>query len=1430
MASRKKGTTSQEPIAVIGMSCIFPQAEDVKKFWHNILNGVNAIWDPAEKWEAERYLKSGRITTPRGGYLGDLFRFDPSEFGIMPNSIDGGEPDQLLALQVAKRALEDAGSRYLDNDFDHGDTGIILGHSTYYHRGQVNIAQHNICFDQTLEILQAAIPGLTEEQREKIGVVLKSQLPQFNADMCPSEVPNVMTGRIANRLNFMGPNYLVDAACASSLLAVNAAVNELRSGNSRMMLAGGVNASLPAEVCVIFTLLDALSERGKVRPFEEGSDGTLLGEGLGVVVLKRLTDALEDGDRVYAIVHGVGQSSDGKGLGLLAPNEKGEILAMRRAYEQTGIDPASISLIEAHGTGIPLGDKTEISALESILGKRQGPQGNVAIGSVKSMISHCIPAAGMASMIKMCLALYHKVLPPTLCDKINPELGIGQTPLYINNTVRPWISKPGIPRRAAINSFGFGGVNAHAILEEAPETALRPPRRVPWPAELFVFSGNTKGDLEAQLGRLKDFIEARDDCYPADIAFTLALKAKENNGSFRLCLIASDRENLLEKIGQAMKRFEKSDKPLMGKGGVIFSNAPINGKMAFIFPGEGSQYIGMLEELATYFDTVRAWFDLWHGTYDSSPGESRTDIVFPPYSDLTSERRAELDRHLHEIGPGSEAVFIAGQAMNNLLESVGVTPDVMLGHSSGESSALVASRAIEADTPQKISKLIAQLNSIMRTLEKKGQISTGALMAIGLMPLQDIKGHIDGTDIVIAMENCPTQIIVFGGKEEIAKLPMTLAEAGAVCEILPFDRGYHTPSFTPMKEGFEQYYRDIGLGVSKIPLYSCASAGLFPQDAEGVRALASGQWITTVRFIDTISAMADDGTRLFIEVGPGGKLTSFTEQILREKGCLDQCLVAASNLESQPCMQQFLNLIGKLYVNQRVDATRLFEGREVASIDLHELRKPKLKGVILDNTMPRFHATPDLVQTLQSAITAPARQMDDFYPEYRSFFTSINVLTSTYFEGSVALNVDEDLFLQDHILSGAVSDAGLRGLSCVPIAVTLEIMAEASAMIAGRIDLGAIEDVRAYGWIVPDRNEVILDVRASAADGRYNVEVFIEGKKIMSALFTFGDPASQCASLAPLQGGMGYNRWDGDYEVYRNGMFHGPVFQAIPRFEWNDDGIDAQLSLVSLDGFFRAGDTPKTILNPVLMDAISQLPAFWILHKIGTGFNCFPTRIGRIELYGTCPENEAGMTLSARPKGSSTNPGEKIWDFECVDADGGLVLRASDFEFVHYQVEDRFYKCRFDPLNHWYGVPDETGQDGIREDLRWKLRHFPEEFCTQSSGIFLRIMAHCTLNATEREEFLTLSGNAQERINWLMRRICIKEAARFYIFNETGALLYPTDIEISFDASGKPLVNGWWQEEYGIEAPDVFVLDGRQETVVTLYSATQMQTIMEART
>ena len=456
-------------VAIVGMACIFPGAPNVQTYWENIVSKVDAIRDPPEDWEAELFYdpdssENDRIYCKRGGYLGDLARFDPLRYGVMPASIDGGEPDQFLALRVAHEALADAG--YLERPFDRERAEVIIGRGTYINRGFTTVVQHGLVVDQVLRLLRQLHPEHSEEELQSLKRELKASLPPFNAEMAPGLVPNVISGRIANRLDLMGANYTMDAACASSLVAVERAMEDLRLGKCDLALAGGVHASTPPPILQIFCQLGALSRRGELRSFDADADGTLLGEGLGFAVLKRRADAERDGDRVYAVIKGIGVASDGRALGLLEPRVEGEALALRRAYETAAISPESVELIEAHGTGTQVGDVAEIQALREVFGPRNAGPPRCAVGSVKSMISHPIPAAGIAGIIKTALALYEKVLPPTLCDTPNPKLELEKTPFYINTETRPWVHGGPAPRRAGVNAFGFGGINAHAILEE----------------------------------------------------------------------------------------------------------------------------------------------------------------------------------------------------------------------------------------------------------------------------------------------------------------------------------------------------------------------------------------------------------------------------------------------------------------------------------------------------------------------------------------------------------------------------------------------------------------------------------------------------------------------------------------------------------------------------------------------------------------------------------------------------------------------------------------------------------------------------------------------------------------------------------------------------------------------------------------------------
>jgi acyl transferase domain-containing protein len=465
--SDSSGVPVNGDIAIVGMAGVFPGAPDVQTFWENIVSKVDAVSEAPDDWEGLAYYDPGssandRIYCKRGGFLKEVY-FRPADYGVMPLAVDGADPDHFIGLMVAAEAMADAG--YADGCADGERTQVIVGRGTYINRAFTNQLQHCLIIDQTLRLLKELHPDHSDGDIKEIKRQLKASLAPFNSEIAPGLVPNVLTGRIANRLDFMGANYTVDAACASSLLSTELGMQALRNGKCDLALVGGANIGTAAPTYMLFCGLEALSRKGQIRPFDQNADGTLLGEGFGMLVLKRRRDAERDENRIYALIKSIGIASDGRARALLAPRVEGQELAIRRAYEEAGISPQTVELVEAHGTATPVGDAVEIEALTRIFGAQTYSRPWCALGTVKSMIGHLIPAAGVAGLIKTALALYHKTLPPTLhCE--NPNFGLGRTPFYINGDTRPWIHGGPTPRRAGVNAFGFGGINACAILEE----------------------------------------------------------------------------------------------------------------------------------------------------------------------------------------------------------------------------------------------------------------------------------------------------------------------------------------------------------------------------------------------------------------------------------------------------------------------------------------------------------------------------------------------------------------------------------------------------------------------------------------------------------------------------------------------------------------------------------------------------------------------------------------------------------------------------------------------------------------------------------------------------------------------------------------------------------------------------------------------------
>ncbi|GAA5089615.1 type I polyketide synthase [Chryseobacterium ginsengisoli] len=556
-------------VAVVGLSCVFPGAQDAQTFWQNIVNKVDSTQlAPADRIDPVHFSDHtgsvDRFYCQRGGFIPD-YEFDPTAFGILPLAVEGTEPDHLLTLDLVQKALEDAG--VFKKNISLEKAGIIIGKGNYTGPGATRAIEIVRTGEQISSILKELLPEVSSADIEKVKHAFQEKKGRFAADTAMGLIPNLVASLVANRFNLGGVAFTVDAACASALLAVDHAVQELQRGRSDIMIAGGVHTGQNAAFWSIFSQLGALSKQQQIKPFSNDADGLLIGEGCGFVVLKRLEDAIKDQDKIYAVVKGVGISSDGNGTSVMSPSVKGQLKALQQAWNNADLDEKQIGYLEAHGTGTPLGDKTELQTLAQFFGKEETAQ-IAGIGSVKSNIGHAMPAAGIAGLIKTCLALHHDMLPPTLyCE--NPTLDMQSTRFEPVQEAKNW-SKTGLPKIAAVNAFGFGGINAHVVLEGYD---------MPKKDKVLILARPTHEELLS------------------------ALKNNETTvgeGNFRVAIF----EPTKERIEKATKIVAKNN-PWRNKQDIWYTNTPLlqNGeKVAFVFPGLDGLAKGEIESVSRYFN------------------------------------------------------------------------------------------------------------------------------------------------------------------------------------------------------------------------------------------------------------------------------------------------------------------------------------------------------------------------------------------------------------------------------------------------------------------------------------------------------------------------------------------------------------------------------------------------------------------------------------------------------------------------------------------------------------------------------------------------------------------------------------------------------------------------------------------------------------
>ena len=884
-------------VAIVGMACVYPGADGLGAYWANIVAGTDSVSDvPPQRWQPRAHPS---VPSARGGFIAPV-PFDALGYGIPPSALASIEPVQLLALDVASRALADAG--YADRPFDRMRTSVVFGAEP----GSDLSAAYG---------LRSALPDYAGRVPDE----LEGYLPRLTEDSFPGVLGNVIAGRIANRLDLGGMNCTVDAACAASLAALDLACKELVSGTSDMVLCGGADTHNGGIDYEMFASVHALSPNGRCATFDAKADGITLGEGVACVVLKRLADAERDGDRIYALVKAVGAGSDGRSLGLTAPRPEGQRRALERAYAMAGVSPVQVGLIEAHGTGTVAGDRAELAILTAVFTEAGAAPGSCTIGSVKSQIGHTKCAAGLAGLIKAAWAVHAGARPGTLhLSEPNPEWDPAASPFaFTGGAARPWAATAG-ERHAGVSAFGFGGTNFHVVLSgydgaDEPLHGLRD-----WPAELITLRGDVTGATQA----LRELAAANDAAGRpwrlAQLAATMAARP----GPVRAAYVASDLDDLAARLDGPAPQASTADP----------------GTVAFLFPGQGSQRPGMAAGLLTAFPRLQRLLRL------ASP--RCAEAMFPPAA-FSRDDRDRAVAAVTDTRVAQPALGIADLAVRELLELVGVRPGMAAGHSYGELAALCAAGAFSAADLLQISEIRAAA-----ILAAAGD-DPGAMAAVS-GPAEQVQALLGASGVVIANYNAPGQAVISGATRAVDAAVAALAAEGLPARRIPVACAFHSPLVAAAAQTMAEALAGRDITTPRFPVYANSTADVYPDAPDEVRQVLAGQVAEPVRFAQQIEAMYEAGARTFIEAGPGRVLSGLVHRILGDR----PHTAVACDVPGEDGLRQFLTALAELVAaGVPVDPGPLFAKRASPSPGFPAARAgPSMASWCGPRTVPRWRA------------------------------------------------------------------------------------------------------------------------------------------------------------------------------------------------------------------------------------------------------------------------------------------------------------------------------------------------------------------------------------------------------------------------------------------------------------------------------------------
>nr|VFJ59818.1 MAG: myxalamid-type polyketide synthase MxaB [Candidatus Kentron sp. DK] len=857
-----------EPIAIIGMGCRFPKANNPDSYWQLLAGGVDAIGEvPPERWDINEFFDPdpevpGKIYTRHGGFLSEIDRFDPQFFGISPREAIEMDPQQRLLLEVAWEALENANQP--PERLAKRPVGVFIGIS----------------------------------QMEYGQSVLRERINEITAYTGTGSALSIAAGRLSYTLGLQGPAFIIDTACSASLIAIHLACQSLRTAESELALAGGVNLNLLPEASVFFSKVRALSPDGRCKTFDASADGYSRGEGCGIVVLKRLSDAMAVGDNILAVIRGSAIGHDGPSSGLTVPNRLAQENVIRQALANAHVEPVDVDYIEAHGTGTSLGDPIEVGALGTVFAGNHSPDAPLVIGSVKTNFGHLEAAAGMAGLMKIVLSLQHQEIPPHLhFNTPNPHIDWERLPFRVPVAGQPW--PRGEARRiAGVSSFGMSGTNAHVVLEEAPVMERPADESVApgaaRPLHLLTLSAKSEPALRELSKSYAAWLEANPEVSLADVCFTAY--TGRSHFEHRLAVVAESSEEARARL--------RADDYILGKsgGGEL--------KTVFLFTGQGSEYPGMGRQLYETEPLFRETID----RCDAILGEYDVPLLELLYPD-DGNAAPELSGDMTWLQP---VLFSLEYALAMLWQSWGIKPDVVMGHSIGE---YVAACVAGVFSLEDALKLVANRGRLMQSCEDGRMLAVSVSEERALEIIAPFEG-----DVSVATINAPESVVVSGKPVTIEAIMAALADEDAIdTKLLPIPRASHSPLMEPVLAEFEQIAASVTLLKPKIALCSNVTGDLVTEEVTDP-AYWARHLREPVRFANSIQTLHGQGFDTFLEIGPKPALLGMAGQCLPAEA--DDTAVAwiPSLREGQEDGRQMLESLGRWHIRGGAIDWHAFDG------------------------------------------------------------------------------------------------------------------------------------------------------------------------------------------------------------------------------------------------------------------------------------------------------------------------------------------------------------------------------------------------------------------------------------------------------------------------------------------------------------------------